>query len=358
MGIEMKTAAEALEEERKRPRLTTGFRDLDELIGGLEQGQFYLFYGADGDLLDLLIHRILVNCTLPIGGGGLNAKALYLNLCNYYAEKTLLSPTVLGALAKGVGADPERVFRRVYSLFAFNEKQQGSAAKEAINLLNRDREIRLLVIHNLTRFLETSKKPEEAREALREMINSVRQVAAEYDVTLVASGGASRGRRVVLKPLGWPLLRRVASVMVFVKKLDAGAVPSVKLYLVKHPRRETPRSITLHFSQGGMDVMGRVTPSFRRQYLAQVEKLKKRFQEALLNPEDREAFNLLIRDAWTPEDHALGNVGAPTVLDSLNLMANVHNKRVVEALRRRVEELEERVRELESGGSGDGEDGK
>jgi hypothetical protein len=93
--------------------------------------------------------------------------------------------------------------------------------------------------------------------------------------------------------------------------------------------------------------MGRITPSFRQLYLRQIEDLKKSagFQDTLIDREHRQAFDLLLRDAWSPEDAAMSNAGVPCILDILNLMANVHAKKCIQELQDRILELEKRIEE-------------
>ena len=66
----MKTATEALKEERNKLRLTTGNGGLEALIDGIKQGEFYLFYSNEQRILDLVIHRILVSSILPVEKSG------------------------------------------------------------------------------------------------------------------------------------------------------------------------------------------------------------------------------------------------------------------------------------------------
>jgi hypothetical protein len=93
--------------------------------------------------------------------------------------------------------------------------------------------------------------------------------------------------------------------------------------------------------------MGRITPSFRQLYHQQVEELKRGFQHTLLDRSHREAFNLIIKEAWSTEGHAMANAGVPCTLDIMNLMANVDNKKVIVQLRARIREYEERINHLE-----------
>jgi hypothetical protein len=82
--------------------------------------------------------------------------------------------------------------------------------------------------------------------------------------------------------------------------------------------------------------MGRITPSFRQLYHQQVEELKRGFQHTLLDISHREAFDLIIKEAWSTEGHAMANAWVPCTLDIMNLMANVHNKKVIAQLRAQI----------------------
>jgi len=346
MEAVFRTAAQALEEESGRLRLTTGNGDLDAFLGGVELGRFYLFYGNDQGAMDMLIHNILINSVLPVEAGGFGAKALYFNNCNYHQGKTILNPSLLGEFAKRAGLDPAMAFENIYCVCAFNERQQPSAAKEVVGLLSRSQEIRLLVVHNLTRFLETSRRPGEAHGMLMESIGAMLQTASRNGITVVANCAASgKGIGCTLRPPGGTFLRHEANVIVYLRRVER--IGAIKACLVKHPYREAPDSIVLRVSEGGMNLMGRITPSFRQLFESQVEELKRSFQNALLDLNHREAFGLLLREAWSAEGHAMSSSKAPVTLDAMNLMANVHNKKCVEELRKALNEREERIRELE-----------
>jgi len=92
--------------------------------------------------------------------------------------------------------------------------------------------------------------------------------------------------------------------------------------------------------------MGRITPSFRQLFLSEVDELKRSFYKALLDPDHREAFNLLVR-AWCSEDTAMSFASIPCILDNMNLLANVHNKKCIEELRKRIKEDDSKILEFE-----------
>lgn len=344
--IVMKTAAEALEEEREKLRLTTGSSDLDSLIGGIEEGSFYLFYGEQ-EILDALIHRLIVNCVLPKDKGGFEAKGIYFNNTDYYTGKTILNPSELGEIAKHVGIEPRIVFANVYAVAAYNEKRQLMVAKQVAELMEKDHSIRLLTIHNITKFFYNSKKPEETRQILKQTINYVWRIASKKQIAIVVTADAMpTGRGFIPKPIGGSFFRHIANVIVHLKKFHDGPVSSVKATLIKHPYKRTPDSIVLLVSKGGMSLMGRITPSFRQLYEETIRELKTHYQSSLLDLEHKNAFELLLKEAWNAEQAAMGNSNMPTVLDKLNLTANIHNRKLIEIFKRKLEEKEKVIEEL------------
>jgi hypothetical protein len=342
-NVVVKSAAEALDEEKDRLRMTTGIGDLDGLIDSIAEGFFYLFYGEQ-KILDAIVYRLIVNCTLPIERGGFQAKGIYFNNTDYYTGKTILDPSEIGCVAKQVGADPQNVFSNTDVATAYNEQRQLIVAKQISELISEDHEIRLIVAHNLTRFLTSSKKPQESSKILKQVVNLIWEAASKANIALVATGDAlSSGRGFIPRPAGGNFIRHKASIITYFK-MDRG--DSVKAYLIKHPCKKTPESATLTTTKGGVDLMGRITPSFRQRYEALVSDLRSSFQACLIDLGHRQAFDLLLKDAWRVEQAAMGNSNLPTVIDALNITANIHNRKVVEHLRGRIEEYERKLQEL------------
>jgi hypothetical protein len=345
----MKTAAEVLEEERTLLRLRTGSVDLDDLIDGIQQGQFYLLYGNDQEILDTFVYRILVNCVLPYGKRGSGVKGIYFNVCNYHQGKTILDPSRLATIAKCAGVDPNMIFEGIYAVSSFNENQQISATKECVKIIEDDNDIRLLVVQNLTRFIETSSKPLEARKILRQVIGILRRIASKNEISLVVTCTASKTHRSKLpKPKGGVFLRHEANFVVFLDEMKRENPPSIRATLVKHPYKATPKSVVLCVHPEGVDLMGRGTSLFNQKFQKQIDELKNSigFQNNVINSEHKEAFNLLLNEAWSVENTAMSNSGVLCIMDILNLMANVHNKKCIGSLRERCLNLERRLMDM------------
>jgi flavorubredoxin len=100
--------------------------------------------------------------------------------------------------------------------------------------------------------------------------------------------------------------------------------------------------------------MGRITPSFRELYEETISELKMELQAALVDLGHKSAFDLLLKEAWNSEQAAMGNSTLPTVCDKLNIIASIHNRKLIVALMRKLnerdsmtEKFEERIVSLE-----------
>src|SRR5215831_11567326 len=101
--------------------------------------------------------------------------------------------------------------------------------------------------------------------------------------------------------------------------------------------------------------MGRITPTFRQLYEETISDLKTELQSALVDLGHKNAFDLLLKEAWNPEQAAMGNSTLPTVCDKLNIMAAIHNRKLIAALVRElkerdsiIEKFEERIIKIEN----------
>jgi hypothetical protein len=93
--------------------------------------------------------------------------------------------------------------------------------------------------------------------------------------------------------------------------------------------------------------MGRITPTFRQIYEETVSDLKMELQAALVDLGHKSAFDLLLKEAWNSEQAAMGNSSLPTVCDKLNIMASIHNRKLIAALVRELREKDETIQIFE-----------
>jgi hypothetical protein len=92
--------------------------------------------------------------------------------------------------------------------------------------------------------------------------------------------------------------------------------------------------------------MGRITPSFRQLYEETVAELRSELQAAMVDLGHKSAFDLILRDAWSREQAAMGNSTLPTVCDKLNIIASVHNRKLIAIMAREIKEKEMKINQL------------
>jgi hypothetical protein len=92
--------------------------------------------------------------------------------------------------------------------------------------------------------------------------------------------------------------------------------------------------------------MGRITPSFRQLYEETVAELKSELQSAMVDLGHKSAFDLLLKDAWSREQAAMGNSTLPTVCDKLNLIASIHNRKLTAAIAKELKDKDMKIKQL------------
>jgi DNA repair protein RadA len=258
----MQSALEHYNEHRTTLKMTTGSADLDSLIDGVQEGMFYLFYGSNYVVLDAMVYRFLVNCVLPIKQKhGFESMGVFFNNVNYYdySRKTSASvnPERIGVAAKCSGIDPKIVFKNLYILTAYNENHQLSVVEQVTRLIESNNDIKLLVIHNLTRFFKDSagRKKVETANLLKQTVGTICKICGKNKVALVCTADSNTtGKGLIPRPTGGLYLKHAANVIVHVKEQSGtSTIPSFKATLLKHQYVKTPKSAILYIRKtGGM----------------------------------------------------------------------------------------------------------
>lgn len=263
--FEMQSALEHYNKHKTTMKMTTGSSNLDSLIDGIEEGSSYLFYGNNSVVLDTMVYRFLVNCILPMKHKhGFESMGIFLNNVNYYdysrKTSTTVNPEKIAVTAKCSGIDPKIVSKNLFILTAYNENHQLSIAEQVIKLIESNKDIKLLVIHNLTRFFKdsTGRKKIENANLLKQTIGMICKVCGKNKVALVFTGDSnSAGKGMIPKPIGGLYLKHAVNVIVNVKEQPNNSItnPSFKATLLKHQYIKTPRSTTLYIKKTGGTVL-------------------------------------------------------------------------------------------------------
>jgi len=183
LGFRFKTALELKKERMNVKKITTGSKNLDELLGGgIETKNITEFYGEFGSGKTQLCHQLSVNVQLPEDKGGLEAKAVYID-----SEGTFRWERI-EAMARGVGLDPDKVMENIYWIRAVNSHHQMAIVEELFDLIKRDN-IRLVLIDSLTSHFRAEFPGREnlamRQQLLNKHLHQLMRLAEIFDVAVV-----------------------------------------------------------------------------------------------------------------------------------------------------------------------------
>jgi hypothetical protein len=143
----------------------------------------------------------------------------------------------------------------LYIQTAYNENHQLSVAEQVTELIESNKDIKLLVIHNLTRFFKdaTGKKKVETANLLKQTIGMIYKTCGKNKVALVCTGHSNlTSKGLIPRPIGGLYLKHAAQVIVYIKdQTVTSTIPNFKATLLKHQYIRTPKSVILYTKKTG-----------------------------------------------------------------------------------------------------------
>ena len=245
--IAFENALDLLHRRREFRTLGTGSPELDTLIGRLEPGLFYLFYGSKGDgLPDRLLHRLLVEAVKRE-----QRRAVYLVCGNYRRSRTVMDSQFLLSLIDEIGSDMDDALSRIHIVCAFSEKHLIRAPDLIEGLLEDGDGFSLIAIQQITKlFYGKHAVRQEDPAEFTGVVSKLKTMCSERGMVLAATGRASGCRRPVPGPEGGSFLRHAANAIVYLREPHRGFLSA---YILKHPDRARMGKL-VHFGEGRVSI--------------------------------------------------------------------------------------------------------
>lgn len=185
LGIRFKTAKEVKQERLNIRKITTGSKNLDELLGGgIETKTITEFYGEYGSGKTQLCHQISVNVQLPYEKGGLLGRAVYIDTEGTFRWERI------EAMAKAVGLDPDIAMDNIYYIRAYNSDHQVSIVEELFTLVPRNN-IKLVAIDSVTSHFRAEypgrEHLAERQQRLNAHLHQLLRLAEAFNIAIVAT---------------------------------------------------------------------------------------------------------------------------------------------------------------------------
>ncbi len=146
MSLGFKDGLEFAEKRKEIRYITTGSKNLDNLLGGkgVETRAITEAFGAYGSGKTQLGLSLAVNAQLPLDKGGSNGKSVWID-----TEGTF-RPERIRQIAEAIGANPEKVLKNLFVARAFNSDHQILLIDKITEMISSGEPIRLVVIDSLT----------------------------------------------------------------------------------------------------------------------------------------------------------------------------------------------------------------
>lgn len=146
MNLGFQTGAEFSEKRKEVLYITTGSKNLDNLLGGkgVETKSITECYGAFGSGKSQLGFTLAVNTQLPLEMGGANGKSVFID-----TEGTF-RPERIRQIANGRGLNPENVLKNIFVARAFNSDHQILLMEKIGEMVKNGEPIKLIVVDSLT----------------------------------------------------------------------------------------------------------------------------------------------------------------------------------------------------------------
>ncbi|WFO75757.1 DNA repair and recombination protein RadA [Desulfurococcaceae archaeon MEX13E-LK6-19] len=185
LGIRFKTAKEIKMERLSVRKITTGSKNLDDLLGGgIETKTITEFYGEFGTGKTQICHQLAVNVQLPPDRGGLEGKAVYLDTEGTFRWERIES------MARALGLDPDQVMENILYQRIYNTDHQISVVEELFALVPKEN-VKLVVVDSVTGLFRAEYPGREnlaiRQQKLNRHLHQLMRLAEAYNIAVVVT---------------------------------------------------------------------------------------------------------------------------------------------------------------------------
>ncbi len=224
-------ADELLQRRKNILRLTTGSRELDELLGGgLETQTITELYGEYGSGKSQLCHQLCVNVQLPRGQGGLQGGALYIDTENTFRTERIAQ------MAEHLGLDTNSIVKNIIFAEAYTSDHQTFLVENADQVV-KEHDIRLIIVDSLTSHFRSEylgrEMLAERQQKLNKHMHKLIRLARAFNAVAVVTNQVMAKPDVffgdAVHPVGGHIVAHTSHTRIFLRKSARGPVRIARL---------------------------------------------------------------------------------------------------------------------------------
>jgi len=233
-------ASELYRKRQAIERITTGSKNLDDLLsGGIETQAITEFYGEFGSGKTQLCHTLCVTVQLPKEQKGLDASAVYID-----TENTFRPERIVG-IADSRGLDPESVLKKITVAKAYNSAHQELVVSELGNIIPKGN-VKLVIVdsavaHYRAEFLGRGTLAER-QQRLNRFMHLLLRTAEAHDVAVVATNQVQSAPDVFFgdpsRATGGHVVAHTSTYRIYLRKAGKNRIARM-MDSPYHPERET-----------------------------------------------------------------------------------------------------------------------
>lgn len=214
-----------LERRRSVKKITTGSKDLDELLGGgIETQAITEFFGEFGSGKTQICHQLAVNVQLPEDEGGLEGSVIIIDTENTFRPERIIQ------MAEAKGLDGNEVLKNIYVAQAYNSNHQmllvDNAKELAEKLKKEGRPVRLIIVDSLMSHFRAEYVGRgtlaDRQQKLNRHLHDLMKFGELYNAAIVVTNQVMARPDVLFgdptKPVGGHIVAHTATFRIYLKK--------------------------------------------------------------------------------------------------------------------------------------------
>lgn len=231
LALNFVRADELIKMRQNVRRLSTGSKQIDELLGGgLETQTITEFYGEYGVGKSILCHQLAVNVQLPEDKGGLNGAALYIDTENTFRTEWIIR------MAEALGLDPTQTAKNIIYSEAFNSDHQVLLLEKADKVIQ-ENNVKLIILDSLTSHFRSeylgremlAERQQKLNSHMHRLVRLARAFNASAVVTNQVMSKPDQFFAMAVEAVGGHIVAHTSHTRVFLRRTASGPVRICRL---------------------------------------------------------------------------------------------------------------------------------
>jgi DNA repair protein RadA len=231
LALNFVRADELIKMRQNVRRLSTGSKQIDELLGGgLETQTITEFYGEYGVGKSILCHQLAVNVQLPENKGGLNGAALYIDTENTFRTEWIIR------MAEALGLDPTQTAKNIIYSEAFNSDHQVLLLEKADKVIQ-ENNVKLIILDSLTSHFRSeylgremlAERQQKLNSHMHRLVRLARAFNASAVVTNQVMSKPDQFFAMAVEAVGGHIVAHTSHTRVFLRRTASGPVRICRL---------------------------------------------------------------------------------------------------------------------------------